>query len=65
MTLASRKISVLSALKYPWQAQDATWAGEEKVSYFTELARGIRRWSEFDRSKAITLGLDLLFGRVE
>ena len=44
-----------------WEKQDAAWAGE-KAGYFTQLGRTVRRWAEFDRSRVITLGLDLQGG---
>ncbi len=44
-----------------WREQDAQWAGK-KLGYFEKLWHNIRRWSEFDRSRVITLGLDLQGG---
>lgn len=44
-----------------WNQQDYERAGED-TSFFTRYGRGIKRWSEFDVTRTITLGLDLQGG---
>ena len=44
-----------------WEAEDDARA-KVRPGYFAEMSNGFRRWSEFDRSKVITLGLDLQGG---
>ncbi len=44
-----------------WQREDDEFARERR-STFAKLVRSIKRWSEFDRSKVINLGLDLQGG---
>lgn len=44
-----------------WQREDDDFARERR-STFAKLMRSIKRWSEFDRSKVINLGLDLQGG---
>lgn len=44
-----------------WQREDDDFARERR-STFAKLVQSIKRWSEFDRSRVINLGLDLQGG---